>query len=66
MPEKYKTFTIQQNLLWKINGEGELRLCVPENAELRRKVLCSKHDDPSRGHPEFIKHLSSHNENFIG
>jgi hypothetical protein len=57
IPQKYKTFTIQKNLLWKITGEGDLRLCVPGDAALRRKVLFSEHDDPSRGHPGVYKTL---------
>ena len=53
-PRNAADYEKQKNLLWKKSADG-LRLCVPANRELRRRILFSEHDDPSRGHPGMFK-----------
>jgi hypothetical protein len=52
---KYSNFFFRNGLIWKKAGRGELRLCIPNNQELKEKVMFSEHDDPSRGHPGCFK-----------
>lgn len=55
-----KTYLVKNRLLWLSSGNPDIRdrLCVPANNELRKKVLFSEHDDPSRGHPGCFKTLA--------
>ena len=47
-----KYFQYENGLLWYSKVKDEpLRLCIPNNPELRRRCLFSEHDDPSKGHP---------------
>lgn len=54
-PKNAEDYVLANNLLWKKAKDGALRLCVPDNDELRQKVLFSEHDDPARGHPGVFK-----------
>ena len=53
---EFQNFHFINGLLWKAMDDGStLLLCIPDNKELRRKILFSEHDDPSRGHPGIYK-----------
>ena len=54
--KEYARYKMEQGLLWySAEGDEQLRLCVPSCSELKRKILFSEHDDPSRGHPGTFK-----------
>ena len=58
--DKYLGFAFIDGLLWyeqyEQNGEN-LRLCIPDSVELKKRILFSEHDDVSRGHPGIYKTL---------
>ena len=55
-PKHSTTYSVLRKLLWKQSkNEKVARLCIPAHEELRRKVMFSEHDDPSRGHPGVFK-----------
>ena len=56
--ESANVFVVNNGLLWFRSGASPDRLCVPAVAELRKKVLFSEHDDPSRGHPGCFKTIT--------
>ena len=55
LEKKYCNFSICNGLLWYAKGGESLRLCVPNDKELKSKIMFSEHDDPSRGHPGIFK-----------
>ena len=42
-PVDYLIFTVQDNLVWKLNLQGDDVLCVPRNCELILKILNQAH-----------------------
>jgi hypothetical protein len=53
--QKYKNFKIVNELLWFTDKSENLRLCIPENRDLKLKIMFSEHDEPLRGHPGIFK-----------
>jgi RNase H-like domain found in reverse transcriptase/Integrase zinc binding domain/Reverse transcriptase (RNA-dependent DNA polymerase)/Chromo (CHRromatin Organisation MOdifier) domain len=59
IPQHSEKYIIREGLLWKKSTTENLRLCIPNNKELRKKVLFSEHDDPARGHPGVYKTMKN-------
>ena len=53
--DEFPDFVFTNGLLWyKKNGE-QLRLCIPDDKELKRLILFNEHDDLTKGHPGIFK-----------